>query len=128
MRHAVLRAIERGIRSVDPKTLVNAIEWEVRNRPDTSELVERVMPSGNDSDPDASVWRFRVEEGSFYAVVSGKGRVVTILTQDMIRAMKALKHGRDAIICELNVDYTKLMSDRIAAISGRRVHLLPPGL
>ena len=89
MRHAVQRAIERGIKSVDPEMLVNAIEQEVRNRPDTSTMVERVMSAGNDSDPDAYVWRFRVEEGSFYAVVSGKGRVVTILTQDMIRAMKA---------------------------------------
>ena len=30
----------------------------------------------------------------------------------------ALKHGRNAILCELNPDYTDMMSMRIQAISG----------
>lgn len=30
----------------------------------------------------------------------------------------ALKHGRNAVLCELNTDYTKLMDGRIASIAG----------
>lgn len=40
----------------------------------------------------------------------------------------ALKHGRDAVLCELNPDYATMMPARIEAISGKRVYLTPPGL
>lgn len=92
--HPARRAIERGIRSVDPTMMVRAIEWEISHRPDTSELVERVMRDRKEDGREVTFWRFRVAEGLFYAVVSDRGTVITILTQEMMRAYKAKRRGR----------------------------------
>lgn len=37
----------------------------------------------------------------------------------------ALKHGRNAVLCELNPDYAALVPDRVRSIAGDQMPLFP---
>jgi hypothetical protein len=76
--HFDQRCKERGISSRPAWMIRKAVEKAVREGLD--DLVKRVKSY----DEQADIWRFRVEEGIFYAVVSRtNGRCMTMLTQQM---------------------------------------------
>ncbi|KJZ31224.1 hypothetical protein TW83_09875 [Paracoccus sp. S4493] len=91
--HAVQRARERGIISVDPAIVIRAVEAALKAGSDG--LVHRVMKAKDGRD----IWRFRVDpDGLFYAVVEPKSlRVVTIYNQEMLRGVKRSRKAMKVI-------------------------------
>lgn len=62
-----------------------------------------------------------------YRVISGS-TVLDPFGGSGTTAGVALKHWRNAVLCELNPDYATMMPACIKAISGKRVYITPPGL
>jgi hypothetical protein len=77
--HFGQRAQGRGITSVPGDVLRAAVRWAVRA--DHSEFVQHVFTQS----PGKDFWRFRVDEGFFYALIGVECSPVTVYTADMIR-------------------------------------------
>lgn len=88
--HFAQRCVERGIHSVAPNALRAEIEAAVlacMAGTGNGDFVEHVM----DLRDDTAIWRFRVQEGVFYAIVGTVPRINTrtVITQDMLAGYKA---------------------------------------
>ncbi len=80
LHHFDQRCLERGIASIPGPILRANIERAIKGGRD--DLVSFVMWAAKDSD----IWRFRVAEGFFYAVVDKAASACkTVLTQDMLK-------------------------------------------
>lgn len=92
--HFAQRCAERGIASVAPDVLRADIERSViatMAGRDDGGFVEHVLELRDD----AAIWRFRVSEGVFYAIVATEPRVHarTVITQEMLASYKARRKG-----------------------------------
>ena len=92
--HFAQRCAERGIHSVAPHTLRAEIEKAVAATiagDAHADFVEHVMAVRDD----AALWRFRVREGVFYAIVVTEPRIQarTVITQEMLVTYKAQRKG-----------------------------------
>lgn len=85
--HFHQRCAERGITacpSVLRDDLRRAVKMARLGDPVASDYVERVPSPGEQSE----IYRFRVADGIFYAVVAQNGNPMTILTQSMYRGKR----------------------------------------
>lgn len=85
MNHFARRCRERGITSTCPDQIARELRQAVAGGGTALEVAQRVMPCLRGG---ADIWRFRVREGIFYAVIGPDGNPRTILTQEMIRKKK----------------------------------------
>lgn len=87
--HFVQRCRERGITSVDPVALQYALRDAVMRGDE--EVIKRVA-DGNDG---CGIYRFRLDEGVFYAVIGeGNWWPRTVLTQEMKQNVKRAQKRR----------------------------------
>ena len=81
--HFADRCKENGIDSSPGNILAAAIRWEVKHGVE-GDKVERVMAANGGRD----IYRFRVPEGIFYAVIGDDDWPVTLYTQEIVRQKK----------------------------------------
>lgn len=93
MDHFAQRCAERGIHQVEPGLLRAELTRAVSQALGGCLIAQRFVEHVIDAPNGAGVWRFRVVEGVFYAVVH-LGRPRTVLTQDMVARFKAYRRGR----------------------------------
>ena len=80
--HFGRRALERGVKSIPGDVLGYAVSEAVRqNRQD---MVDRLWPTHTGN----MVYRFRVSEGLFYALMSISHAPVTLYTHKMVKDMR----------------------------------------
>ena len=86
--HFSQRCLERGITSIPGDVLRKNIERAIRDgRTDLVEMVFHV-------DRISSIWRFRVTEGYFYAVVGRHTKLcITLYNQDLMRRVRRSRRG-----------------------------------
>ena len=89
--HFAQRCRQRGIASVEAATLKRSLEAAARAAAAGDlralDVVEHVL----DTHTGAAVWRFRVAEGVFYALIGAEGHARTVITQDMLGRYKAAR-------------------------------------
>lgn len=64
------------------------------------------------------IWRFRVECGTFYALTK-HGKLVTLLTQDHIKTIKAIRRGD--VRSRVDYDWDKMITEVRGAWKERRL-------
>lgn len=81
--HFSRRCAERGIRSVDPIRLKKTLETAIRLK--DANVVERVFALDDLSE----AWRFRVEEGIFFAIYRVRAQsCISVYTPEMMRSVR----------------------------------------
>lgn len=85
MNHFARRCRERGITSTCPYQIARELKQAVSGGGTSLEVAQKVMPCLTG---DNDIWRFKVSEGIFYAVIGPEGGPRTVLTQEMIRKKK----------------------------------------
>lgn len=93
MDHFAQRCAERGIRQTPAAVLKADLAQAVPQALGGCLVAQRFVEHVVDAPNGAGVWRFRVAEGVFYAVVH-LGHPRTVITQDMLARFKAHRRGR----------------------------------
>ena len=93
MDHFAQRCAERGINRTSSATLKADLARAVPLALGGCLIAQRFVEHVIDAPNGAGVWRFRVAEGVFYAVVH-LGFPRTVITQDMLARFKALRRGQ----------------------------------
>lgn len=93
MDHFAQRCAERGITRTNPATLKADLSRAIPMALGGCLIAQRFVEHVIDAPNGAGVWRFRVLDGVFYAVVH-LGHPRTVLTQEMLARFKAHRRGQ----------------------------------